>query len=92
MGHFFKSDEESSEEENENSEIEMDQDASDDEEDETMNGENESSQPSRVYLPGQESNPDVTLECDESAYSCFHTFKTGKHLQLKRLDNFSFQK
>lgn len=80
MVHLHKSDQESSDEENENSEIEMDQDASYDGEDETMNGENESSQPSKVYLPGQESNPDVTLECDESSYSCFHTFKTGKNL------------
>lgn len=78
MVYSFKSDDESSEEEAENSETEMDQDIPDEGGSETLaNGENENSQLPRVYLPGQESNPDVQLECDESAYSCFHPFTTG---------------
>ncbi|CAL1293433.1 unnamed protein product [Larinioides sclopetarius] len=54
----------------------VDEEETDEEETESSDEETENAS-SRVYLPNNENNAEVELECDESAYICYYAVKTG---------------
>lgn len=67
----------SDEEENEHSEDEEEMDAEENEEEEMEPEAGEENSTTRVYLP-QAGADQENLECDETAYICYHVIKTGR--------------